>query len=39
MIETLLSPTAWGSPLGVGFFLVCLGTFIFLLSKADKRKK
>ncbi len=29
----------WGSPIGVGFFLACLGLFIFLLSKADKKNK
>lgn len=27
----------WGSPLGIGLFLVCLGTFIYLLSKCKKK--
>lgn len=27
----------WGSPLGIGLFLVCLGTFIYLLSKSKKK--
>ncbi|MFP4403655.1 MAG: hypothetical protein ACLFPJ_04855 [Candidatus Woesearchaeota archaeon] len=39
MLEALLSPEAWGSPLGVGIFLMCLGVFIYLLSLADKNKK
>lgn len=39
MFEALLSPAAWGSPLGVGIFLICLGLFIYLLSLADKKKK
>lgn len=34
-VEALTNPTSWGTPLGVGFFLVCLGIFLFLLSKAD----
>ena len=25
----------WASPFGIGFFLVCLGVFIFLLGRAD----
>ena len=32
----------WGSPIGIGIFLVLLGLMIFLLSKADeinRRKK
>lgn len=24
----------WSGPIGIGFFLVCLGTFIYLLAKA-----
>jgi uncharacterized membrane protein len=28
----------WGSPIGIGFFLVCLGVMIYLLSKAGKSK-
>lgn len=28
----------WGSPIGTGIFLACLGLFIFLLSKADRKK-
>jgi len=29
----------WGSPIGIGFFLVCLGAMIFLLSRAGKGGK
>ena len=29
----------WGSPFGLGFFLVGLGGMIYLLSKADEKSK
>ena len=29
----------WGSPIGLGIFLVCLGGMIYLLSKADEKSK
>ena len=29
----------WGSPIGVGIFLVFLGLMIFLLAKADEASK
>lgn len=29
----------WGSPLGTGLFLVLLGLFIYILTRADKLKK
>jgi len=29
----------WGSPIGIGIFLVCLGGMIFLLTKASTGKK
>ncbi len=29
----------WGGPIGIGIFLVCLGTMIWLLSKADEISK
>ncbi|MFC2049735.1 hypothetical protein ACFLTN_00920 [Chloroflexota bacterium] len=29
----------WGSPVGIGIFLVCLGTMIWLLAKADEISK
>ena len=27
----------WGSPIGVGIFLLCLAGMIYLLSKANKK--
>lgn len=39
MINSLFNPVAWGSPIGLGIFLVCLGLFLYLLSLADKNKK
>ena len=29
----------WGSPIGIGIFLLCLGGMIYLLSKADTSRK
>ena len=29
----------WGSPIGIGIFLVCLGAMIYLISKADEISK
>jgi len=29
----------WGSPFGIGFFLVCIGAMVYLLSKADEISK
>jgi len=29
----------WGSPIGIGIFLLCLGGMIYLLTKADTEKK
>lgn len=29
----------WGSPIGIGIFLVLLGCMIFLISKADEVSK
>lgn len=38
-MNELFNPAAWGSPVGVGLFLVLLGLFIYLLSLADKNKR
>lgn len=38
-MEWLFNPAAWGSPVGLGIFFICLGIFIYLLSLADKNKK
>jgi hypothetical protein len=37
-MDQLYAVLGWGSPVGTGFFLVCLGLMIFLLSKAGKEK-
>jgi len=29
----------WGSPIGIGIFLVCLGGMVYLLSKAGEKSK
>jgi uncharacterized membrane protein len=29
----------WTGPIGIGFFLVCLGAMIWLLNKADEVSK
>ena len=38
-MENLWLVLFWSGPIGVGIFLVCLGIFIWLLSKADAVKK
>ena len=38
-METLFLLLGWGSPIGIGIFLVCLGTMIWLISKADELSK
>lgn len=38
-MEAFAGVLGWTSPFGVGFFLVCLGLFIFLLGHADPKKK
>ncbi len=38
MLEGMLI-LGWGSPIGIGIFLLCLGGMIFLLSKASKKDK
>lgn len=38
-MEQAFNAVAWTSPLGIGLFLVCLGLFIYLLSKSDQTKK
>lgn len=29
----------WGSPIGIGIFLVCLGAMVYLFSRADETSK
>jgi len=35
-MDTLWLALSWGSPIGIGIFLVCLGAMIYLISKADE---
>ena len=38
-MEDLFVIIGWGAPVGIGIFLVCLGTMIWLLAKADEISK
>ena len=38
-MESLWLALHWGSPIGTGIFLVCLGGMVYLLSKADEISK
>lgn len=38
-METLFLVLYWTGPIGIGFFLVCLGSMIYLLTKADETSK
>ena len=38
-MESLWLALYWGSPIGLGIFLLCLGGMIYLLSKADEMSK
>jgi hypothetical protein len=38
-MEDALLIFGWGSPIGIGIFLLCLGGMIYLLSQADRGKK
>jgi len=35
----LMMILGWGSPIGIGIFLVLLGTMIFVIAKADEVSK
>ena len=37
-MENLWLALSWGSPIGIGIFLLCLGGMIFLPSKAQTEK-
>ncbi len=38
-MDNLILILGWGSPIGLGIFLLCIAGMIFILSKVDKRKK
>jgi hypothetical protein len=37
-MDELMLILGWGSPIGTGIFLLCLGGMILLLTKASKKK-
>jgi hypothetical protein len=39
MADTLFLLLYWTGPIGIGIFLVCLGSMLYLLSKADEISK
>ena len=38
-MDSLWLALHWGSPIGLGIFLICLGGMIYLISKADEISK
>ena len=38
-MESLWLVFHWGSPIGIGIFLICLGGMLYLLTKADETEK
>jgi hypothetical protein len=38
-MDQLFMILGWGSPIGIGIFLVLLGLMIFLIAKADEISK
>lgn len=38
-METLFTAEAWASPGGVGFFVVCIGVFLYLMVNMDNKSK
>jgi hypothetical protein len=38
-MSDLMLVLGWGSPIGIGIFLLCLGGMIFFLTKANKKQE
>ncbi len=38
-MNDLMLVLGWGSPIGIGIFLLCLAGMIFILSRVDKKEK
>jgi hypothetical protein len=38
-MDQLFTILGWGSPIGIGIFLICVATMVFILSRAGKGKK
>ena len=34
-MDNLMLVLGWGSPIGVGIFLICIAGMVFILSKAE----
>jgi hypothetical protein len=39
MAGDLFLVLGWGAPIGIGIFLVCLGTMIYWIARADEISK
>ena len=37
-MSDLMSVLGWGSPIGVGILLACIGAMVFLLARAGKTR-
>jgi len=37
-MDNLMLILGWGSPIGIGIFLLCIAGMIFILTKAQKSK-
>ncbi len=38
-MDSLWLAVHWGSPIGLGIFLICLGGMLYLLTRADEISK
>jgi len=38
-MDSIWLALSWGSPIGTGIFLLCLGGMLYLLTKADEISK
>ena len=38
-MDNLMLILGWGSPIGIGIFLVCLAGMIYILTLADRKHK
>jgi len=38
-MDNLILILGWGSPIGIGIFLICIAGMVYILSRADKERK
>lgn len=38
-MDSLQIVLGWGSPIGIGILLLCIGGMVYLLSQADRSKR